>query len=319
MREGASPCRRPLKVGIFVTALTGRMREGTLRWRDLQALAVRAEAVGFDSFWMPDHLLFKPAGEAPHGPWECWTVLGALAASTSRLELGSLVTCTAFRSPGLIAKMADTVDEISGGRFVLGLGAGWHQPEYEAFGHPFDKRFERFEEAVGIIRTLLRTGRIDHDGPHYSLRACELRPRGPRPQGPPILIGALASRPRMLTIAARHADYWNGWLSMGRSDAGGVGPLREAVDAACAREGRDPATLVRTLGLAVDQRPASARPAEGGTARQALTGSPAELAGALRAVAAEGIVHVQLTLHLEGTAGVEAFAPVLEHLDRGSA
>lgn len=317
MREGTS--RRPLKVGLFVTALTGRMREGKLRWRDLQALAVRAEAVGFDSFWMPDHLLFKPAGEAPHAPWECWTVLGALAASTSRLELGSLVTCTGFRSPGLIAKMAATVDEISDGRFILGLGAGWHPPEYEAFGYPFEKRFERFEEAVGIIRTLLRTGRIDHAGPHYTLRDCVLLPRGPRPTGPPILIGALASRPRMLAIAARHADYWNGWFSIGRSDVAGVRPLREAVDAACAREGRDPATLVRTLGLAIDQRPASARSPAGAGPRQALAGSPEELAAALRAVAAEGIVHVQLTLDLEGPAGVEAFAPVLEMLDRGAA
>ena len=149
---------RPLKVGMFITAMAGGMRDGALRWTDLREMATEAESLGFDSFWVPDHLLFKNPGEVPHGPWECWSLLPALAASTSKMELGSLVTCISFRNPGLMAKMADTVDEISDGRLILGLGAGWHEPEYEAFGYPFDHRFGRFDESVTIIRTLLKEG-----------------------------------------------------------------------------------------------------------------------------------------------------------------
>ncbi len=309
--------RRPLSVGIFITAMAGGMRDGALRWHDLRAMAERAENLGFDSFWLPDHLIFKNPGEAPHGPWECWSLLAALAASTSRIALGTAVTCVGFRNPGLLAKMADTVDEISGGRLILGLGAGWHQPEYEAFGYPFEHRFERFDEAVFIIRTLLREGSIDHQGRFYTLRGCELRPRGPRPQGPPIMIGALASKPRMLRLVAKHADWWNGWLLHGRSHPDEVPALRAALDAACAEVGRDPATLVRTLGIGIDQRPVSERPAYPADGRTPLTGSPDEIAAALRAFAKEGISHLQVTPFLPGVAGVEALAPVLDLLDQG--
>jgi alkanesulfonate monooxygenase SsuD/methylene tetrahydromethanopterin reductase-like flavin-dependent oxidoreductase (luciferase family) len=315
---------RPLKLGIFISAMAGGMRDGALRWRDLRAMAQTAEAVGFDSFWIPDHLIFKNEGEAPHGPWECWSLLAALAASTTRLELGTAVTCIGFRNPTLIAKMADTVDEISGGRLVLGLGAGWHKPEYEAFGYPFDHRFERFDEACTIVKTLLREGKIDHEGTYYSARECELRPRGPRPNGPPIMIGALASKPRMLGLVAKHADWWNGWLLHARSHPDEVPPLQSAVDAACAGIGRDPATLVRTLGIGVDQRPPSAPPTHvPGTASYLsslasfLTGTPEEIAEHVRAFAREGISHIQVTPRIQGVAGVEEFGRVLELLDRG--
>jgi alkanesulfonate monooxygenase SsuD/methylene tetrahydromethanopterin reductase-like flavin-dependent oxidoreductase (luciferase family) len=130
--------QRPPKVGLYVSSIVGGMRDGVLRWPDLVAMARRAEDVGFASFWLPDHLLFRFEGEPAHGPWECWSLLAALAATTSRLEIGSLVACTGYRNPALLAKMADTVDEISGGRLTLGLGAGWHEPEYRAFGYPAD-------------------------------------------------------------------------------------------------------------------------------------------------------------------------------------
>jgi alkanesulfonate monooxygenase SsuD/methylene tetrahydromethanopterin reductase-like flavin-dependent oxidoreductase (luciferase family) len=308
---------RPLKLGVFISAMAGGMRDGALRWRDLRAMAETAEAVGFDSFWIPDHLIFKNEGEAPHGPWECWSLLAALAASTSRLELGTAVTCIGFRNPTLLAKMADTVDEISGGRLVLGLGAGWHEPEYEAFGYPFDHRFARFDEACTIVKTLLREGKIDHEGTFYSARECELRPRGPRPNGPPIMIGALASRPRMLGLVAKHADWWNGWLLHARSHAEEVPPLTAAVEAACAGVGRDPTTLVRTLGIGVDQRLAAERPPHVPGTPEFLTGSDEEIAAHMHAFAREGIAHVQVTPRIQGVAGVEAFGRVLELLDRG--
>jgi probable F420-dependent oxidoreductase len=297
--------------------MAGGMRDGALRWRDLRAMAETAEAVGFDSFWIPDHLIFRNEGEAPHGPWECWSLLAAVAASTARLELGTAVTCIGFRNPALLAKMADTVDEISGGRLILGLGAGWHEPEYRAFGYPFDHRFERFDEACTIVKTLLREGKIDHDGTYYSARECELRPRGPRPSGPPIMIGALANRPRMLRLVAKHADWWNGWLLHARSHVDELPPLQAALEAACADVGRDPATIVRTIGIGVDQRPASERPPHTPGMPEYLTGSAEEIAEHLRAFARAGVSHMQITPRIQGVAGVEALAPVLELLDRG--
>ncbi|MCC6314380.1 MAG: LLM class flavin-dependent oxidoreductase, partial [Thermomicrobiales bacterium] len=326
MPEPPLPTIEPLapRVGFYVGSIVGGMRDGALRWADLAAMAHRAEEIGFDSFWLPDHLLFRFPDEPAHAPWECWSLLSALAATTNRLGIGSLVVCTGYRNPALLAKMADTVDEISGGRFTLGLGAGWHEPEFRAFGYPVDRPIDRFEEAVDLIRTLLREGRADHHGRYYDVREAELRPRGPHPQGPPLLIGALAGKPRMLRLAATYADVWNGWLVHGRSYADRVPPLRAAVDAACVAIGRDPATLQRTIGIAVDQRPGAAQPparAHAGLApdssppvRQPLTGAPEEIAAELRRFAAQGVALVQVAPVIDGVAGVEAMAPVLDLL-----
>ncbi|CAN5821361.1 LLM class F420-dependent oxidoreductase [soil metagenome] len=306
---------RPVKVGIFITAMSGGMRDGALKWHDLQQMAERAEALGFDSYWVPDHLIFRNPDQLAHGPWECWSLLSALAATTSRMEIGTLVTCIGFRNPGLLAKMADTVDEISGGRLVLGLGAGWHEPEYEAFGYSFDHRFERFDEAVTVIRALLREGQVDFEGEFYTLKDCELRPRGPRPKGPPILIGALANRPRMLGLVAKHADLWNGWLLHGRSHVDQVPSLRDAVDQACEKADRDPRSLVRTIGVAIDQRPESEQGSGMASGSIPMTGTVVEIAEHLRAFGREGISHIQVTPMVQGVAGIEALAPVLELLD----
>jgi alkanesulfonate monooxygenase SsuD/methylene tetrahydromethanopterin reductase-like flavin-dependent oxidoreductase (luciferase family) len=306
---------KPVKVGIFITAMAGGMRDGALGWRDLHAMATRAEALGFDSFWIPDHLIFEPEDAPRHGPWECWSLISALAATTNRMEIGTLVACVGFRNPGLLAKMADTVEEISGGRLILGLGAGWHEPEYRAYGYPFEHRFARFDEAVTIIKTLLRKGGIDHKGRFYTLADCELRPRGPRPGGPPILIGALASKPRMLGYVAQHADIWNGWLLHGRSHVDEVPPLREAVDRACEAIGRDPATLERSIGVAIDQGPAGEAGTGMASGVEPMTGSPEEIADHLRRFAAAGISHLQVTPMVQGVRGVEELAPVLELLE----
>lgn len=304
---------RACKVGYFVTAMAGGMRDGALGWTDLKAMVRRAEEVGLDSFFIPDHMIFKPENEPAHGPWECWSLLSALAACTSRLEIGTLVVCAGFRNPGLLAKMAETVDEISNGRLVLGLGAGWHEPEYQAFGYPFERRFDRFEEAVQIIRTLLTTGRIDHDGEFYQVRDCELVPRGPRPEGLPILIGALQTGKRMLRMSAQYADQCNGWLLHGRSHPDELPAMREAVDAACAAVGRDPASLTRTIGIMVDQRPEGHR---GGTgAAIPLTGTDREIAAGIRAFAEGGIEHIHIVPTIQGLAGIERLAELLPLLE----
>ena len=312
--------KRPLKIGIVLPHIEGMMAGQTPRWTDILAMAQRAEALGFDSLWKPDHLLYQLPGEDGEliGPWECWSVLSALAAATTRVELGSIVSCVSFRNPALLAKMAETVDEISGGRLILGLGAGWNEVEYRAFGYPFDHRVSRFEEALTIIHGLLRKGQIDFAGRYYQARECVLRPRGPRPHGPPILIGS--NSPRMLRLAARYADSWNTWATGTNNSVAGIPPLRDVVDAACREEGRDPATLERTATVLIEfpgsvtyppgypgWRPGAGRP---------LSGSPEELAEVFRAYAREGIAHLLVWVNPATVAGLEALAPVLEILDR---
>ncbi len=283
-------------------------------------MARQAEAVGFDSLWVVDHLLMRFGGEYEKigrdtgsvGVWEGWSLLAALAASTARVELGTLVVCTGFRNPALLAKMAATVDEISDGRLILGLGAGWHELEYRAFGYPFDHRVGRFAEALTIIVTLLREGEIDFTGTYYDAHDCVLSPRGPRPAGPPLLIGS--TRPRMLELVARFADLWNAWLVWEHSDPSAVPPLQERVDDACVQCGRLPSTLGRTLAVRVDF--SGHEPRSDGTSRP-LTGTTEELAESCRQFAREGIAHLQLLLTPTTPACVARIAPVLELLDHG--
>jgi probable F420-dependent oxidoreductase len=308
--------KRPLKIGLGLPDSEGLMDGGTARWSDLVAIARRAEAIGFDSVWVQDHLLFRFPGQEAEGPWESFSLLAALAAATERVELGTLVTCTSFRNPALTAKMADTIDEISGGRLILGLGAGWHEPEYRAFGYPFDYRVSRFAEALTIIATLLRKGEIDFAGKYYQARECELRPRGPRTAGPPIMLGTTGER--MLRLTAQFADSWNVYFSRTGNSATGLPTLRQRVDAACRDEGRDPATLERTVAALVDLTegrgvPQSVNP----SGAPPISGTPEEIAEELRAYAREGISHVQLYVLPMTLAGLDRFAPVLEVLDRG--
>jgi alkanesulfonate monooxygenase SsuD/methylene tetrahydromethanopterin reductase-like flavin-dependent oxidoreductase (luciferase family) len=328
---------RPLGVGLVLPHWTALPREvphwfatelprDVPRWSDLLALARQAEAVGCDALWLVDHFLFRwadvhvqygdevepeLAAAPPVGVWECWSLLAALAATTERVALGSIVTCTGYRNPALLAKMADTLDEISGGRLILGLGAGDFEAEHRRFGMRWDHRVGRFAEALAIIHPLLRRGRVDFAGAYYAARDCELRPRGPRPQGPPILIGALAHGPRMLDLTARYADVWNGWVAGGRSHPDAVPPLREAVDAACRAVGRDPATLGRTLTIGVAF---GGRTIWGG---EPVTGSPEEIAATFRGFAREGIDQVQVWLNPMTAEGVEQLGAVLALLARG--
>ncbi len=303
---------RPLKVGVQLPEV-----ERVVRWREQVALARRIEDVGFDAVWIGDHLLYRWPGVADaRGPWECWTMLAAIAASTSRIALGPLVASTSFHAPAMLAKQAATVDEISGGRLILGLGAGWNQTEYEAFGFPFDHRIARFEEAFTIIRTLLREGAIDFDGAFYQVRDCELLPRPARAGGPPILLGS--SGERMLRIAAPHIDAWNAWYNATGNSPAGVPPLLAAVDAAARTAGREPAEIERTVAVLV-QLPGGTGRLMGDTtmhAIPALSGPPEVLAEELRAYARAGIGAVQLVLDPITLGSIEAFGPVLELLDR---
>jgi probable F420-dependent oxidoreductase len=289
------------------------MAGDTAGWPDFLAMAKKTEELGFDSLWFADHLLMQVDGFEKQGAWECWSMLSALAATTERIELAPLVACTAYRNPALLAKMAETVDAISGGRLILGVGAGWAEPEYRAFGYPYDHRFSRFEEAFTIVRKLIREGHVDFHGDYYEANDLELRPRGPRPDGMPIMVGTFGGE-RMTALIAEHADIWNVWAVNTGNRAAGIPKFRDTLDAACEKLGRDPATLERTAAVMVDFDGAYGRP---GQPVPSLTGSAEELAEEMRAYAREGISHVQIYPDPCTVEGIEAFAPVLEILDQG--
>ena len=302
---------RPLRVGIQLPEV-----EREVRWPELLDMARAIEASGFDSIWLGEHLLYRWPERAPRGPWEAWTLMGALAAVTSRVQFGPLVACTGFHNPALLAKQAATIDEIGGGRFVLGLGAGWNETEFRAFGFPFDHRVDRFEEAFTIIRGLLQDGAIDFEGTYHSARDCELQPR-PRPGGPPLLIGS--NGPRMLRLTMPHVQAWNTWFADIDNRPAGVAALRERVDEACRDVGRDPAGIERTVAVLV-RLPGGRGRIQGdyaGAGPPPVEGTPEAIAGILREFAREGISHVQLVLDPITIESIEALAPVLVELDRG--
>jgi alkanesulfonate monooxygenase SsuD/methylene tetrahydromethanopterin reductase-like flavin-dependent oxidoreductase (luciferase family) len=301
---------RPLKVGVQLPEV-----EYVASWSALREMAHTAEAIGLDSIWVGDHLLYQWPGQPSRGPWEAWTSLAAIAAVTERIELGPLVAATSFHNPAMIAKKAATLDEISGGRLVLGLGAGWNETEYRAFGFPFDHRVSRFEEAFTIIRTLLRDGRCDFEGRYFQLRDCELLPRGPRPGGPPLMVGSEGER--MLGITLPHVQAWNAWFEWFGNTAEGYRPLRARIDAACRAAGRDPAEVERTVALFVAFPGAVGRSRGDLTAPEVapISNDPARLADVLRAFAAEGVGHVQLVLDPITAQSVAALAPALALLD----
>jgi len=309
------------KLGIILPEGEGDLDGRTPRWSDYVAMATLIEGGGFDSRWFVDHLIYRndASGRPPQGAWECWSILAALAAATSRVEIGSLVTATSFRNPALLAKMADTIDEISGGRLILGIGAGWNEVEYRMFGFPFDHRVDRFAEAYTIISGLLRDGAIDFVGQYYTARACELRPRGPRPGGPPIMVGSRG--PRMLRMTLPSVPIWNGWLCDGHSAPEAYPSLVEPVDDGCRAVGRDPATLERTVSISVDPSGQREFPRhwyldDDLQAARPLTGSPEEMAAGIRAFAAQGVSHLQIYPIPPTLATIEALVPVLEAVRR---
>jgi probable F420-dependent oxidoreductase len=301
---------RPLKVGVQLPEI-----EYVVRWPELVAMAQAAESAGFDSLWVGDHLLYRYPDGRTKGPWEAWTTLAGLAAVTRRIELGPLVAATSFHSPPMLAKLATTVDEISGGRLILGLGAGWNEPDYSAFGFPFDRRAARFEEAFTIIRALVREGEVDFDGRFYQARECVLLPRGPRPAGPPLMIGSLG--PRVLRAALPHVDAWNAWYAWFGNDVERLGGLLAAVDETCVEMGRDPAEVERTVTVLVRTAGGHGRDEvdEHGRSSRPLAGPAEQIADGLRAFAALGIGHVQLVVDPITRTSIEQLAPVLALLD----
>jgi alkanesulfonate monooxygenase SsuD/methylene tetrahydromethanopterin reductase-like flavin-dependent oxidoreductase (luciferase family) len=288
-----------------------------VQWPELLSMARTAEAVGFDSLWVGDHLLYDLPGDVQRGPWEAWTSLAAIAAVTERVELGPLVASTSFHAPAMLAKQAATVDAISGGRLIVALGAGWNEREYTAFGFPYDHRVSRFEEAFTIIRTLLREGRIDFDGTYYRLEDCVLDPAPARLGGPPLMLGSIG--PRMMRIGLPHVDAWNVWWSDYGNTVEGFTAVRERVETAAAQAGRGPGEVAATAAVLVSL--------PGGTGRlmgetynspvQPVQGSPADIAAHLAALAAAGASHLQLVLDPITQQTIEVIGEALAVLDAG--
>jgi probable F420-dependent oxidoreductase len=274
-----------MKIGVVIMLVEMERLKRAHSFGEIRQIALLSEELGFDSIWLYDHLLYREKKGHTTGIWEGWSMLSALAAATSRTELGTLVACNSFRNPALLAKMAHTVDEISGGRLVLGVGAGWNQPEYEAFGYPFDHRVERFEEALQIIKPLLKEGRVDFAGKYYQARDCEITPRSPRPGGPPLLIGC--GGPRMLRLTAQYADIWNvGYTSIPRS----LDKWKRAMNKACKEVGRDPATLAYTYLVVLAYPDLLGWKQE--KKRGNLSGTVEELAGAMAEYEARGAAEI---------------------------
>ena len=242
------------------------------------------EDAGLDSLWLTDHFFYREDGAAigaETGYHEPWTLLSALAAVTTRIELGTLVLSTSFRPAGLLAKMAATADDVSGGRLILGLGCGWHEPEYTAFGYPFDHRVGRFEDALRIIAPLVRGERVTYEGPYQAVRAAKIDPPLTRPRLP-ILVAAKGER--MLSLTAELADQWQtAWFALPDERYRG---RRRDLDAALDAAGRDPATIEITVGVDIDD---AAGP-------DSLPLDAGAIAAALAAWQAEGADHVQLGL-----------------------
>jgi alkanesulfonate monooxygenase SsuD/methylene tetrahydromethanopterin reductase-like flavin-dependent oxidoreductase (luciferase family) len=295
---------RPCKVGVQLPEV-----ERFVPWPEYLDMALRAEEAGYDSVWVGDHLIYDLPDGSTRGPYEAWTTLAAIAAVTQRVEIGPLVASTSFHAPAMLAKQAATVDAISQGRLILGLGAGWNRREYDAFGFPYDRRVSRFEEALAIIAPLLRTGRTTFHGQFYDVDDCVLDPRLARDAGPPIMVGSNA--PRMLSISLPVVDSWNVWWSTYENSVSRFTEIKAEVDAVTP-EGRHveatAAVLVtlpggkgRLMGDSYDARVSAV--------------TPDGLADHVRGLADAGATHLQLVLDPITAETIDTIGAALADLD----
>jgi probable F420-dependent oxidoreductase len=296
---------RPLKVGVQLPEI-----EREVRWPEYVAMAKAAEEVGFDSIWLGDHLFYRDAHGGESGPWDAFTVLAALAQATERVVLGPLVACLAFHPPGMIARMSAAIDEISGGRFVLGVGSGWNEPEYRAFGFPFDHRASRFLESFEIVRRLLDGEHVSFGGEYWQVDGAVLLPTPARRV--PLMLGTQG--PRQLAATLPYADSWNTWFDSYGNTPEGFAALNETISAAARAAGRDPSEVERSACVFVAfeseraerPHPASAPP---------WMGDAGQLAQGLRELAAAGADEAILVLDPITEESVRRCGTVLGALD----
>ncbi len=304
-----------MRIGL-INELHGRPNGGPPppSWASISERARVAEAVGFDIFVFEDALLYRGENHTD-GVWESVSIAAALAATTDTILIGQSVVNSPYRSPAMTASIATTLDEISGGRYVLGIGAGnTADSDYQAFGFPTDRRYSRFAEAIEIIHTLLKTGQADFTGQFYSVERSELVLRGPGRNGPPINIAAGGEK--MMTLVARYADQWNWWAwdQTIPETVERFQPLIETLERACGSEGRDPATLTRTFDLYSVLAPGL--DAEHGMA-QPVAGSPEQIAEYILALGDLGFEEVRCDLWPRTPEAIAAMEPVVALVHRG--
>ena len=295
---------RPCKVGLQLPEV-----ERFVSWPEYLDLARRAEGAGYDSIWVGDHLIYDLPDGSTRGPYEAWTALAAIAAVTERVEIGPLVASTSFHAPAMLAKQAATVDAISQGRLIVGLGAGWNRREYDAFGFPYDRRVSRFEEALAIIVALLREGRTTFHGQFYDVDDCVLDPRPVRAGGPPIMLGS--NSPRMLSIGLPVVDSWNVWWSIYDNSVARFAEMKADVDA------------VMPAGRYVEATAAVLVTLPGGQGRlmgdtydaKVTTVTPAALGDHMVGLANAGATHLQLVLDPITAESIDMIGAALADLD----
>lgn len=299
-----------MRIGL-INELNGRLDGPTPppTWATTLARARAAETVGFDTFVFEDGLLYRRE-DGIYGVWEATTFAGALAASTSRITISTSVINAPYRPPALVAKIAESLDEISGGRFVLGIGAG-NTSDYEAFGVPDDKRYSRFAEAIHIIHALLKEGGVDFAGEFHTAKGAAMVLRGPSGHGPPINIAA--GGPRMLDLAAKYGDLWNWWawgetLDQIRTR---FTPLIAKLDEACEKVGRDPESLGRTIDLYTVVPPAFSKRAGESEVSQPVTGSAEQIAEFMHGLAEMRVEEVRCDVWPKTLDAVEAMSDVV--------
>lgn len=279
-----------MKVGVILPIGTQEETGRPLPYSEIRAKAIQIEQTGLDSAWIPDHLIYRFPEKPQAGVWEALTIMTGLAEATERIGIGSMVICTAFRNPAVLAKIAVALDEVSNGRLILGLGAGWHEPEFTAFGFPFNHLVDRFEEALKVVVPLVRGETVDFTGTYVSAPNCVMDPLPNR--NIPILIASF--RPRMLKLTAQWADQWNtAWL--GHVEA--LASRTDALKAACDEVGRDYSEIAITVGCNIAFPDLTELPEAASDRTKFISGSVEEIAAGLRAYAEAGVAEIVAWLH----------------------
>ena len=296
---------RPFRIGVQLPEV-----ERVVRWPEYLAIARAAEEVGFDSIWVGDHLLYVDEDGRERGPWDAFSVLAALAVATERVTLGPLVACLAFHPPGMIARMTAAIDEISRGRFVLGVGSGWNEKEFRAFGFPFDHLASRFLESFEVVRRLLDGERVTSKGEYWSVEDAVLLP--PPARRTPLMLGSQG--PRQLAATLPYADSWNTWYTSFGNTAEGFAPLNEWISEAARAAGREPGEIERSACVFLAfQAESSERPHT--DEAPPLIGDAEHVARELRAYADAGADELILVLDPITEESVRKCAAALELLD----
>lgn len=262
---------------IAIAIDTDGKGDGNQSWVNIKKQALQAEELGFDAIFLPDHTIYH-SDDGNIGCWESVSLAGALAAATTTIEIGHSMFNAPYRSPALVAKIVETLDDISGGRYIFGIGAGnTPDADYNAVGVPTGNRYSRFAEAIEIIHGLLKNRTVDFKGKYWSAQDADLVLHGPRMQGPPIVIAAWG--PKMMRLAARFADGWNGWVPSDPS-VKIFKPMIEKLARSCEEIGRDPNSIKRTLDIQIDSLGVYEKLRPGGNMKP-ISGTSKQIANAI--------------------------------------